>query len=67
MRCRTKTGTLKLYYGGEHHLLDTAGMEVPNDVAESLRGHVNVIVGDKKPEPENAHETERKSGGRKRE
>jgi len=45
-RCRTKAGTLPLRYEGSDYLLDGDGLLLPDDLAESIRGHVNVIVED---------------------
>jgi len=58
MRCRTKTGQLRLYHEGEDYLLDCAGLELPEDLARDIRTHVNVIVGDLPPDGE---ETEGKA------
>ncbi len=49
MRCRTKSGTLKIYHEGEHHVLDGNGLDLPDELVESLRSHVNVIVGEDAP------------------
>lgn len=59
MRCRTKEGELRLLYEDKEYLLDVVGLDLPDDLAESIRGHVNVIVEplpadspSKEPEPE---------------
>lgn len=58
MRCRTKTGELRLYYEGKDYLLDSAGLELPEDLARDIHTHVNVIVGDSQP---NGEETDGKA------
>lgn len=50
-RCRTKEGELTLYYEGTHYRLDAEGLDLPDELAESIRPHVNVIVGDVGAEP----------------
>ncbi len=45
-RCRTKAGSLKLRHEGKDYLLDGEGMSLPDDLAESIRSHVNVIHED---------------------
>lgn len=56
MRCATKQGTLRVRTaGGEEYILDTNGLDLPDDLAESIRGNVNVVVVDAGPvEPERA-------------
>jgi len=51
-RCRTKTGELKLRHEGEDYLLTAEGLDLPDDLAESIRPHVNVIVEDAPARPE---------------
>lgn len=47
MFCRTKAGTLRLVYEGDEIILDSAGCELPDALAESIRTHVNVEVVEK--------------------
>lgn len=60
MRCRTREGELKLAYQGKRYLLDPNGLDLPADLAESIRGHVNVIVGPDPPAAEPVEEPEPK-------
>ncbi len=54
--CCTKTGTLRLYHEGKDFLLDCAGLDLPEELAESIRTHVNVVVDGPPPEPPKAEE-----------
>ncbi len=51
MKCRTKSGSLRLYHKGTEYMLDGNGLDLPADLAESIRPHVNVVVGDSPPTP----------------
>lgn len=52
MRCRTKSGDLRLYYEGQWITLsDHEDTELPDVLAESIRTHVNVIVAEQAPPP----------------
>jgi len=42
--CRTKTGELRLRHEGKDFLLDGNGSDLPDELAESIRSHVNVVV-----------------------
>lgn len=42
--CRTKAGELRLRHEGEDFLLTADGLDLPDDLAESIRPHVNVVV-----------------------
>lgn len=54
-RCRTKAGELRLRHEGQDYLLDANGLDLPDDLAESIRPHVNVVVEDvPAPPPEPA-------------
>jgi len=44
--CRTKTGALRLRHEGEDFVLDGNGLDLPDELAESIRSHVNVVVED---------------------
>lgn len=70
MYCRTKQGTLRLYYEGEHLELDSAGRDLPEALAESIRTHINVEVGGAPPKvtpppaPVKSDDDEREPTGR---
>jgi hypothetical protein len=51
MFCRTKEGTLRLVHEGEEIILDIEGRDLPAALAESIRTHVNVVVGEKAHPP----------------
>lgn len=56
--CATKAGTLRLVWQGEELVLDGNGRDLPTELAEDIRGHVNVVVeaspspAPSEPEPE---------------
>jgi hypothetical protein len=55
MHCRTKSGTQRLVHQGEEIILDVVGCDLPDDLANSLIGHVNLEFGEvpaSEPEPE---------------
>jgi hypothetical protein len=52
MFCRTRVGSLRLYWEGREYLLDPNGAELPDDLAENIRPHVNVVVEAPVPAPE---------------
>lgn len=49
-RCRTKAGEMKLRHEGKDYLLDVGGLDLPDDLAESIRPHVNVVFEDAPPQ-----------------
>ena len=50
--CRTRAGTLRLYHEGQWiDLVDHEARELPDELAESIRTHVNVVVEDAAPPP----------------
>lgn len=50
--CRAKRGTLRVVHEGLEYVLDGSGLEIPDEVAESIRPHSNVIVGVGAPAPQ---------------
>jgi len=54
-RCRTKVGVLRLRHEGEDFVLDGNGLDLPDELAESIRSHVNVVVEDVVVETPSSH------------
>lgn len=54
--CRTKRGTLRVVHEGVEYVLDESGLELPDEIAETIRPHANVLVGFDDPTPEPAPE-----------
>lgn len=62
MRCRTKEGKLRLVHEGVEYHLDGNGLDLPDELAESIRPHRNVVV---ESEPAPPRRSEGRRGSRK--
>lgn len=57
--CATKSGVLRLYHEGQEYLLDSSGTDLPEELADSIRTHVNVVVEESLPTPKPKNRAEK--------